>query len=246
MKYTCPCCGYKILDNEHEYDICPICFWEDDWWQADNPYLSGGANHVSLYNAQRNYQLFGACEREVLKYVRKPSNNEAVGSDWREIHGLTVKEISEAYKLSLMIGLFSLEDVLKWVDLQIDSTDSPDLDLIEISYAGSKGVNGVIFKLDHVKGEQDIHKPAKIVLGLIYQDLISRKNELDNITYRLYSLSNILNEYSLNKELLTELRVMDDYHHIYSPETIKNKLIELLKHYDEIADQFKDQIGFGS
>ena len=30
-KYTCPCCGYKTLDDEHEYEICPICYWEDDY-----------------------------------------------------------------------------------------------------------------------------------------------------------------------------------------------------------------------
>lgn len=32
MKYTCPCCGYKTLDEEptDTYEICKICFWEDD------------------------------------------------------------------------------------------------------------------------------------------------------------------------------------------------------------------------
>lgn len=32
MKYTCPCCGYKTLDEEptDTYAICKICFWEDD------------------------------------------------------------------------------------------------------------------------------------------------------------------------------------------------------------------------
>lgn len=31
-KYTCPCCGYKTLEEEvrGSYEICPICFWEDD------------------------------------------------------------------------------------------------------------------------------------------------------------------------------------------------------------------------
>lgn len=71
MKYTCPCCGYQTLDNKHEYNICPICFWEDDWWQENNPYLSGGANHVSLYIAQRNFQLFGACERTMYENRRR-------------------------------------------------------------------------------------------------------------------------------------------------------------------------------
>jgi hypothetical protein len=33
MKYTCPCC-YKTLGEEppDTYEICEICFWEDDAW----------------------------------------------------------------------------------------------------------------------------------------------------------------------------------------------------------------------
>ena len=27
---TCPCCGYKTLNEKGGYDICPICFWEDE------------------------------------------------------------------------------------------------------------------------------------------------------------------------------------------------------------------------
>ncbi|NIP43329.1 MAG: hypothetical protein GWN61_14025, partial [candidate division Zixibacteria bacterium] len=31
MIYTCPCCGYRTLDDPPgSYDICGICFWEDD------------------------------------------------------------------------------------------------------------------------------------------------------------------------------------------------------------------------
>lgn len=26
----CPCCGYMTLDRRGAYDICPVCFWEDD------------------------------------------------------------------------------------------------------------------------------------------------------------------------------------------------------------------------
>ncbi|MBR6696484.1 MAG: hypothetical protein IKL70_08750, partial [Oscillospiraceae bacterium] len=32
-KYQCPCCRNYTLDEEpynHTYEICPVCFWEDD------------------------------------------------------------------------------------------------------------------------------------------------------------------------------------------------------------------------
>lgn len=37
--------------------------------QFDNPYLSGGANHVSSFEGQRNFLFFGACEVSILKNI---------------------------------------------------------------------------------------------------------------------------------------------------------------------------------
>lgn len=83
-KYTCPCCGYKTLDDEHEYDICPICFWEDDLFQFENIDLLG-ANPVSLREAQQNFIKFGACEINMIKNVRNPNIDDIKEENWRQI-----------------------------------------------------------------------------------------------------------------------------------------------------------------
>ncbi|MFT9821054.1 CPCC family cysteine-rich protein [Lysinibacillus sp. NPDC056185] len=28
--FKCHCCGYLTLESRGEYDVCPVCFWEDD------------------------------------------------------------------------------------------------------------------------------------------------------------------------------------------------------------------------
>jgi hypothetical protein len=86
-KYTCPCCGYKTLDEEPPgtFDICPICFWEDDRVQFNDPDFKGGANDVSLREAQKNFKEFGASEKEVLKFVRKPRPNDKKDPDWKTL-----------------------------------------------------------------------------------------------------------------------------------------------------------------
>jgi hypothetical protein len=28
--FECFCCGYKTLTRRGEYEICPVCWWEDD------------------------------------------------------------------------------------------------------------------------------------------------------------------------------------------------------------------------
>lgn len=82
--YTCPCCGYKTLEEEHEYNICPICYWEDDWYQFINV-DSTGANSVSLRKAQKNYLEFGACEQSVLKFVRLPEKYDIKDKEWNPL-----------------------------------------------------------------------------------------------------------------------------------------------------------------
>lgn len=74
----CPCCGYyTFIEIERgNYDICPVCFWEDDFEQEKNPYYDGGANRVSLVTARINFKKYGACEQEMVKYCRPPKENE--------------------------------------------------------------------------------------------------------------------------------------------------------------------------
>lgn len=76
MKYKCPCCGYKTLTSRGEYDICPVCFWEDDPFQDECPDCAGGANSVDLVHAKNNFASFGACEERFIKEVRKPLADE--------------------------------------------------------------------------------------------------------------------------------------------------------------------------
>ena len=81
-KYKCPCCGYFTFEKkERAYDICPVCFWEDDPEQYNNPTMHGGANHVSLTEARINYKHFNACDAEMKKYVRGPKKDELHGYD---------------------------------------------------------------------------------------------------------------------------------------------------------------------
>jgi hypothetical protein len=84
-KYTCPCCGYKTLDDGESgsYDICEICFWEHDNIQFDDPDYEGGANVVSLRTAQRNFKKYGSAEERFLGYVRKPTRHDVKDDNWK-------------------------------------------------------------------------------------------------------------------------------------------------------------------
>lgn len=83
--YPCPCCGYLTFSEKGggTYEICPICFWEADGVQLDDPNYEGGANSVSLRQAQRNFSEFGAVERRFVRDVRKPTANDLRDINWK-------------------------------------------------------------------------------------------------------------------------------------------------------------------
>jgi hypothetical protein len=56
--------------------ICPVCFWEDDDVQFNNPTYAGGANQVSLEEARKNFSEYGAVMREFRNRVRAPTPEE--------------------------------------------------------------------------------------------------------------------------------------------------------------------------
>ena len=55
--YLCPCCGFLTLPERGGYDICPVCFWEDDGQDDhDADEVRGGPNYtLSLTETRANY-----------------------------------------------------------------------------------------------------------------------------------------------------------------------------------------------
>lgn len=77
-KFRCRCCNYKTLEEEPDdtYEICPVCYWEDDGLQYNNPDYEGGANHVSLNQAKENFRKYEVSELRFKKYVRPHLEDE--------------------------------------------------------------------------------------------------------------------------------------------------------------------------
>lgn len=63
----CPCCEYRSLPSHGEYEICPVCFWEDDG-TSDLDSISG-PNHLTLREARLNVERFGAVTADARKHV---------------------------------------------------------------------------------------------------------------------------------------------------------------------------------
>lgn len=52
---SCPCCNLPTISCRGAYEICEECGWEDDPVQLADPDYAGGANVMSLNDAQRKW-----------------------------------------------------------------------------------------------------------------------------------------------------------------------------------------------
>ncbi len=78
VKYSCPCCRSLTFDERGSFEMCPVCWWEDDGQDdRDADEVRGGPNGaLSLTQARDNFMTYGASEERFQKSVRPPTQEE--------------------------------------------------------------------------------------------------------------------------------------------------------------------------
>ncbi|WP_199405237.1 MULTISPECIES: CPCC family cysteine-rich protein [Corallincola] len=64
----CPCCDYFTLDQRDRYEICPVCYWEDEPL-LDEREASSANLGMALADARINFLAIGACYPSMKKHV---------------------------------------------------------------------------------------------------------------------------------------------------------------------------------
>lgn len=84
-RWPCPCCGHLTLDEgPGDYELCPVCGWEDDGGQLRWPLSSDGANGISLVEAQVTYARTGAAHEDSSR-VRPARDDEPLDPGFRPL-----------------------------------------------------------------------------------------------------------------------------------------------------------------
>jgi hypothetical protein len=78
--HPCPCCGYKTLPDRGAYDLCPVCWWEDE---GVEPWEVSGPNGRTLVEAQQEYLTQRLPHRLREGKVRPPKRGEEREPDWQ-------------------------------------------------------------------------------------------------------------------------------------------------------------------
>jgi hypothetical protein len=73
----CDCCDYFTIPDGNDYEICPVCFWEQDAFGVSEPDEPSSANHgLSLHEGRTNFLTFGACAAKFKANVVAVSERE--------------------------------------------------------------------------------------------------------------------------------------------------------------------------
>ncbi len=77
---------YLLRDilQTNTYEICEICFWEDDGYQYKYPDETG-ANYVSFRKAQQNFLKFWAKGERSLQFGRSPNKSDIKDHNWKPL-----------------------------------------------------------------------------------------------------------------------------------------------------------------
>ena len=102
-RFICPCCNYPTLNERNSYEICGLCFWEDDGQDESNANeILGGPNQdYSLTEARNNFKLHMTMYR--------PS--DTIAFNRRE--KIKIKEIKEIYDNLLKLDIEDEKELIE-------------------------------------------------------------------------------------------------------------------------------------
>lgn len=91
----CPVCGeYHLKD---EFDICKICFWENDLFQLKNANESG-ANHLSLNDYRKWWQIL---EKKLPPLIDRFKIKQSKNALWKYDKLCVLKQFLNDFKTQL-------------------------------------------------------------------------------------------------------------------------------------------------
>jgi hypothetical protein len=71
VNVRCLCCGSRTLTAPGTFELCPVCWWQDDGQDdADADVVRGANGPLSLTMARANFRQFGAADPRFVSHVR--------------------------------------------------------------------------------------------------------------------------------------------------------------------------------
>lgn len=95
---------------------------------------------------------------------------------------MNIKLTAEVYRVGISIGIFTVQEVIKWADNVIETLENPPYEIIDLSLSSKLNIEEFMLKLELIKGDVEQDLPPKIILGLLNDYLYIQQDINDVIT----------------------------------------------------------------
>lgn len=154
---------------------------------------------------------------------------------------MDLKINAEVFRLGLLIGYHSVQDVVKWADKQIEELEKPPYEIIEVSLSSNEKPVDVCSKLNLVIGEIDDELTIKIMLGLLNDSLYKTEKSSADISNMLYLLSQHIPDTC--EWIITEIMYISDEFYL-AEENIYGDLFEVIVKLKKFLIQFDKYVNY--
>jgi hypothetical protein len=130
--HACPACGFIVFEAPPgSYELCPVCNWENDGAQYEDPSYRGGANAESLVEAQHRAVLSFPYELRRLDEWRRdpwwrPLMRAEVEAGPAAVPPATGDEVPAPYWRRSPLGWDTVLTVIDWWDGPIEGLANVD------------------------------------------------------------------------------------------------------------------------
>jgi hypothetical protein len=157
---------------------------------------------------------------------------------------LSLKDEAEIYRIGLVTGLFTKNDVISWADKIIEIQESIEYEIIEISLLERSNKADIALKLSEFKGVTDKHKIINTFLGLCSYFYNNKEFTADDMCTILYRLVSTKVDISICSDIEQKIHYLSDGYYLASEgiygdlESICTDLNGFLEQYLIYAKEF--------
>jgi hypothetical protein len=145
------------------------------------------------------------------------------------------------------LGYYSRKDIERWAEQQIEHTDEPSLDMIELAILRGKHDWDVVSLLSRLSSEIGPRARAELAIGVIGRLYRGGKASLESSVRVLFSLLHT-NDYTFSRQEEGEIYCLDDGHDLAvigtygSIEDVKTLLVEFTEPYVTAVGEMESRL----
>jgi hypothetical protein len=145
----------------------------------------------------------------------------------------SLREQAEYLRISLLMGLIGVADVVRWADAAIGNMTEPPSEIIDLALAGKLHPEDVARMLAQVQGDADLTLAAHRAVGELASRFSGGSITIDDVAGMLYSYSQFARVDEIERGTAS---ILEDVLEYYTIEGATHAITEFLTKYGQVPE----------